>query len=190
MRPPSTSTTSFLVARASSSSTLRTVANGTTSFAATPSIEPTVQKQLGSVKDQMGKSIAGAVKSTAMQMMDTNLFEANWAASWDSTFGGTEISTADGTSTQHMHHNRDDGFEKWAENNPDATMFPNSAGSEGTDVPTPIRISITTEAPYQPQDLPLVAIKMFQPKSGKPTGVLKLTSPDVHTFLVPETTFL
>ena len=57
-------------------------------------------------------------------------------------------------------------------------------------MPTPIRVSITAESPYQPQDLPIVAMKMFQPKSGKAMGVIKLTSPDVHTFLVPEQTFL
>ncbi|CAD7944142.1 unnamed protein product [Amoebophrya sp. A25] len=146
-----------------------------------PKVEDLASKE-GAAK-AIGQYAASALAAKALSRVDGNSYDANWAASWDSTFGGTTVSTASPNSL-FMHHNRDDG--EWTENNPDATM----PGTKGTDISTPIRISITAESPYQPQDLPLVAIKMFQPKSGKPTGVLKITSPDVHTFLVPEMTFL
>ncbi|CAD7963697.1 unnamed protein product [Amoebophrya sp. A120] len=135
-------------------------------------------------KQELSKFASQAAKTKLLSQLEPNLYDANWAASWDSTYDGTTIRPVR-PDDLHIHHNRDDGA-AWASGNPDAS-FP---GTNGTDVPTPIRISVTAESPYQPQDLPLVAIKMFQPKSGKPTGVLKITSPDVHTFLVPEMTFL
>lgn len=116
-----------------------------------------------------------------------NLFWYNPYASWDSTIQPTWISSEDPqTDTTKYTHHRGADIEGDGITSPDVRFD----GTDVQDVPTPIRISVTGESPFQPQDLPIVAMKMFQPKSGKATGIIKLTSPDVHTFIVPEQTFL
>lgn len=135
-----------------------------------------------------GTIVAASIAGKVLEKLDPGLYGPNFAGSFDVYSGPTTISVEEPQSLQY-HHNRL-GYE-YIGNNPDAEMSSAAAGNyAGEEVPTPIRIAITAESPYQPQDLPLVAIKMFQPKSGKQSGMLKLTSPDVHTIVLPEGTFL
>ena len=108
------------------------------------------------------------------------------------TTGGGLAGASMGSPSNGPHpgwHSRSEGAAGAA---PDASFLGDGSdyGYSAETVPTPIRLAVAAETPFQPQDLPIVAVKMFQPRSGKTAGVVRVTSPDAHLFFVPTDTYL